>query len=101
MQTRSSSCLKAAHKYTREIQQRRLCSIGLKSKRFYESVSDAQRLRPLSPDARAAWPRKQFLVWCGTCASRMFHTTQEIRRAPQARASERDGNQTDSERVKR
>jgi len=27
----------------------------------------------------------------------MFHTTQEIRQAPQARASERDGKQTDSQ----
>src|SRR5438132_12783479 len=60
------------------------------------SVSDAQRLHPLSPGARAASPRNTCIVLCGTCASRMFHITHYIRRAPQARASEREGKQPDS-----
>jgi len=61
---------------------------------YSQSVSDSQALRSLSPDARAASPRKRLSVWCGTCAKRMFHTTHSIRRAPQALASNRDGNQT-------
>src|SRR5215471_6523384 len=38
----------------------------------------------------------QYMVWwCGTGAKRLFHTTKYIRRAPQARASERDGKRTE------
>src|SRR5690349_9567528 len=33
---------------------------------------------------------------CRKCASRIFDTSHSIRRAPQARASDPDGNQTDS-----
>src|SRR5258708_38314249 len=58
------------------------------------SVSDSQSLRPLSPGARAASPRKKGTRCCGKCAKRIFHNTYYLRRAPQARASDRDGNQT-------
>ena len=68
---------------------------------FLQSVSDAQRLRPLSPGASAAWPRKILSVLCGICAKRIFHTTHSIRRAPQARASGRDGKQTTLKRLLR
>src|SRR5713101_7142294 len=61
-----------------------------------ENMSDSQSLHPLSPDARAASPRKKWSRCCGKCASRIFHNTYSIRRAPQARASDRDGNQTAS-----
>ena len=53
------------------------------------SLSDALSLRLLSPDARAASPRKNLV--CGTGAWRLCHTLKYIRRAPQARASDRDG----------
>src|SRR6266702_1124663 len=33
---------------------------------------------------------------CGKCAKRIFHNTSSFRRAPQARASDRDGNKTRS-----
>ena len=64
----------------------------------FESESDSQRLHPLSPGVRAASPRKRRRRWCGTGASRLFHTTSSFRRAPQARASDRDGDQTASDR---
>src|SRR5260370_5869295 len=57
-----------------------------------QSLSDSQSLRPLSP-------RKQLSVLYGKCAKRIFHTTHYIRRAPQARASDRVGNQTYSCRL--
>src|SRR5690348_9354823 len=60
------------------------------------TVSDSQNLRPLAPGARAASPRKKLSVLCEKCAKRIFHTTHSIGRTPQARASERDGNRTDS-----
>ncbi len=49
-----------------------------------KSLSYSQRLRPLSPGARAASPRKRLSVFCGKCASRIFHKIHSIRRAPQA-----------------
>src|SRR5215469_3589729 len=33
------------------------------------------RLRPLAQGARAASPRKPFILWCRKCASRIFDTT--------------------------
>jgi len=38
-----------------------------------KSLSDCHYDRLLAPAALAC-----FLVWCGTCASRMFHTTHYI-----------------------
>src|SRR5258708_25688892 len=64
----------------------------------FESESDSQRLHPLSPGVRAASPRKRRSRWCGTRASRLFPTTYSFRRAHQARASDRDGDQTASDR---
>src|SRR6266566_2823423 len=46
-----------------------------------ESMSDAQRLRPRLPGACAASPCKQWSMLCRKCASRIFYTTYEIRRA--------------------
>ncbi len=51
------------------------------------SVPGSQRLRPLSPGARAASPRKKCSMCCGKCASRIFHNTYytgERRRREQA-----------------
>jgi len=62
-----------------------------------QSMSDSWNLRPLSPGARAASPRKQCILFCGKCALRIFHKIKYSRRAPQARASNRDGNQTHSQ----
>src|SRR5260370_33939910 len=62
-----------------------------------QSVSGSQSLRPLSPGARAASPRKKSSMCCGKCAKRIFHNTYYFRRAPQARANDRDGNQTRSQ----
>src|SRR6266571_2227087 len=54
---------------------------------LYQSVSDSQRLRPLSPSARAASPRKN-LVYCVENArsafSTQYTTSGERRRREQA-----------------
>src|SRR5262249_45483182 len=52
-------------------------------------------LCPLSPGVCAVNPLAQWSKLWETCALRMFPTTYSIERAPQARASERDGKQTD------
>src|SRR5579875_2461995 len=46
-----------------------------------------------SPFSRRAFARQGEMMWCGTGALRLYHTTSSLRRAPQARASDGAGNQ--------
>ena len=52
------------------------------------------RLHHVNETARAASLHQRWSMLCAKCAKRILHTTYSIERAPQARASDHDGNQT-------
>jgi hypothetical protein len=48
---------------------------------------------------RSAEPRQEHSLLCGKCASRISHTTNYVRRAPQERAGDGAANQAHSEGI--
>src|SRR5215472_7530153 len=69
------------------MQQRRLCSIGLKSKHFYESVSDAQSPCPARRGLARPGRANNGMVFCGKMREAHFptkhHTSDKRRRHEQ------------------